>query len=196
MTDLRTLMMDVILPNLGHIPNAVIYVKQLLELDKFVKKKQFTGEIHCEATMMALIHSLRPRRHQSMSTHIVRLPICRPLFSVIMSLTRFPFVTDVFPLGSYPSDWRCKKSCLCCYWLGGLLQSDTQEPFTLPGTHGIIFPWTPPVFGINVPVLEKLQQKLISKLTEVTETWIGRHPPPWHSNRQSSPADFEDDVDW
>jgi hypothetical protein len=84
------------------------------------------------------------------------------------------------------------KSCPCCYWLGGLLRSDANKSFVLPGTHGIVFPWTPPLFGIPLPVLETLQQTLVSKLTEVTVNWIDRQPPPWYSNRQSSPDDFED----
>ncbi len=86
-----------------------------------------------------------------------------------------------------------KKSCLCCYWLGELLKTDTGESFVLPGTHGIIFPWTPPSDGIPFEVLETLQQKLISKLTEVTATWINSQPSPWDSSRQSSPISQSSD---
>lgn len=57
MTNLQTLMMDTILPNLLYFPPAATQVQRLLELDSFVKnQKQFTAKIHCEATMMALIH--------------------------------------------------------------------------------------------------------------------------------------------
>ena len=81
-----------------------------------------------------------------------------------------------------------RKSCLCCYWLGQLLKNDAGDPFVLPGTHGIVFPWTPPSEGIPIRVLESLQQKLISKLTEVTATWIKTQTWPLDSNRQSSPT--------
>jgi hypothetical protein len=79
-----------------------------------------------------------------------------------------------------------KKSCFCCHWLAQLLAGD-DDAFVVPGTHGIVFPWTPPSFGIPIAVLEKLEQKLIHKLTEVTEIWITSQPVP-HSSRQSSPA--------
>jgi hypothetical protein len=42
----------------------------------------------------------------------------------------------------------------------------------VPGTHGIVFPWAPPSFGIPKPVLEQLEQNLIQKLTNITEEWI------------------------
>ena len=88
-----------------------------------------------------------------------------------------------------------KKSCLCCYWLSQLLQTDTKEPFVLPGTHGIIFPWTPPLDSIPFEVLESLQQKLVSKLVEVTTTWIHNQPSTWDSSPISR-SDHEDvDVD-
>jgi hypothetical protein len=86
-----------------------------------------------------------------------------------------------------------QKSCLCCYWLGELLHNDTKEYFILPGTHGIIFPWTPPSEGIPFEVLESLQQKLVSKLVQVTTTSILNDPPTWVS--PISRFDQEEDVD-
>ena len=84
-----------------------------------------------------------------------------------------------------------KKPCLCCHWLGELLRSSTEGRFVLPETHGLIFPWTPPLFGIPEPVLVTLQQKLVSKLTEVTTDWIARQPRPRRSKRRRSPDDID-----
>jgi hypothetical protein len=42
----------------------------------------------------------------------------------------------------------------------------------VPGTHGIVFPWSPPLFGIPVEILQQLEKKLVEKLVEVTEKWI------------------------
>jgi hypothetical protein len=80
-----------------------------------------------------------------------------------------------------------KKSCFCCYWLAQLLQVDDDGSFLVPGTHGIVFPWTPPVFGIPVSVLEQLEKILIQKLTRITEVWIASQPIT-HPSRQSSPV--------
>jgi hypothetical protein len=44
----------------------------------------------------------------------------------------------------------------------------------------VVYPWTPPLFGIPVPVLEKLERKLIEKLTEVTDVWIAALLTPTH----------------
>jgi len=93
-----------------------------------------------------------------------------------------------------------KKSCLCCHWLGELLVGGNGQGFLLPGTHGIVFPWTPPLFGIPEPILEQLEQKLILKLIKVTETWIQSLPVPPSSHQSlptsSSHDDFYPNLDW
>jgi hypothetical protein len=96
-------------------------------------------------------------------------------------------LTDGFPQNADQVVGVSKKSCLCCYWLAQLLEVDSSDSFVVPGTHGIVFPWTPPSFGIPESVLKQLEQKLIQKLTEVTEDWIQKKPVQSYS-RQSSPA--------
>jgi hypothetical protein len=59
MMGLRNLMMDVILPKLGlfqDIDNTAL-IQRLLDREDFANEKKFTGKIHCEATLMALVHS-------------------------------------------------------------------------------------------------------------------------------------------
>lgn len=89
MTDLRTLMKEIILPKLTNIPDAATHINRILELDSFVMKILFTGKIHCEATMMALIHSftskLLTNRVAPFTNRVT--PDLRPLFSVIISFT-------------------------------------------------------------------------------------------------------------
>lgn len=88
-----------------------------------------------------------------------------------------------------------KKSCLCCYWLAQLLLDDKSSTFLVPGTHGIVFPWTPPLFGIPAPILAKLERLLIQKLVEVTENWIASQSVPRSSGQSSPASQSSDDVD-
>jgi hypothetical protein len=56
----------------------------------------------------------------------------------------------------------------------------------------MVFPWTPPFFGIPDSILEQLEEKLVLKLTEATEKWIASEVVA-HSSRQSSPASQSSD---
>jgi hypothetical protein len=85
-----------------------------------------------------------------------------------------------------------KKSCLCCYWLAQLLGQPPNDPFLVAGTHGMVFPWTPPSFGTPDPILEQLEKRSILKLTEATEMWIDSQVVA-PSSRQSSPASRSSD---
>jgi hypothetical protein len=57
----------------------------------------------------------------------------------------------------------------------------------VPGTHGMIFPWSPPLYGIPLDTLKELKEKLTEKLVEVAENWI-THRALRDISRQSSPA--------
>ena len=80
-----------------------------------------------------------------------------------------------------------KNHAFCCYSLAELLSQHSNRKFLVPGTHGMIFPWSPPLFGIPVGVLQELEKKLTEKLVEVTENWITRRALR-DISRQSSPA--------
>ena len=56
-----------------------------------------------------------------------------------------------------------KMCCWCCDWLGKNLESQ----FTLPGTHGVMYPWDPPNVGVSESVLKKLEGELWDQLYEV-----------------------------
>jgi hypothetical protein len=51
----------------------------------------------------------------------------------------------------------------------------------------MVFPWTPPSFGIPQTVLKELEQRLEEKLVEVTQNWITDEIS-IRSNGQSTPA--------
>ncbi|KAI0781887.1 hypothetical protein C8Q75DRAFT_545185 [Abortiporus biennis] len=57
-----------------------------------------------------------------------------------------------------------KKCCYMCHLLGEYMFNESSENLTptihLPGTHGHVFPWDPPSFGIPDTILDKLAQKL------------------------------------
>jgi hypothetical protein len=56
--------------------------------------------------------------------------------------------------------------------LAELLSQRGNHKFLVPGTHGMIFPWSPPLDGIPLDVLKELEAKLTEKLVEVAENWI------------------------
>ena len=56
-----------------------------------------------------------------------------------------------------------EECCWCCDWLSKNLESQ----FTLPGTHGMIYPWDPPKFGVSELVLKKLEGELWNQLCVV-----------------------------
>lgn len=56
-----------------------------------------------------------------------------------------------------------RKCCWCCHWLGQNLRP--QFELKLPGTHGILYAWDPPV-GLDVPVLQKLEDRLWEELCQ------------------------------
>jgi len=53
-----------------------------------------------------------------------------------------------------------KKCCWCCSALGSILSQDKHISIKLPGSHGIIYPWTPPRVGLDLNVLQILEDQL------------------------------------
>jgi hypothetical protein len=69
-----------------------------------------------------------------------------------------------------------KKCCWCCDRLAHHLGKHLQVEFKLLGTHGVLHAWSPPTIGIDVSVLEALENDLWN---ELNSTLISRAP---HSN--------------
>ena len=71
-----------------------------------------------------------------------------------------------------------RKCCWCCDWLGKNLETE----FTLPGTHGIMYPWDPPKVGIGISVLQKLEAELWQELYQAVSSYLvpfySRHSTP------------------
>lgn len=70
-----------------------------------------------------------------------------------------------------------KKCCFCCHELAGMLaraidDTEVKFKFTVPGTSGIVFPWSPPLIGIPLPVLQGLSSTLMTKLTAKLQRYI------------------------
>ena len=70
-----------------------------------------------------------------------------------------------------------KKCCFCCYELAGRLaraidDTEVKFKFTVPGTSGIVFPWSPPLIGIPLQVLQDLSSTLTTKLAAKLQRYI------------------------
>lgn len=55
-----------------------------------------------------------------------------------------------------------KKCCWLCKQLGEVMK-DHGQPFSLPGTSGIIFSWAPPT-GLDITVLREVENRLKEQL--------------------------------
>ena len=56
-----------------------------------------------------------------------------------------------------------KKCCWCCYHLRSILADDGAQ-FKLPRSHGIMYPWSPPRVGLDIKLLEVLEDALWREL--------------------------------
>ncbi|PIL26360.1 hypothetical protein GSI_12116 [Ganoderma sinense ZZ0214-1] len=71
-----------------------------------------------------------------------------------------------------------QRCCALCFRLGELLNRhlDTDHlQFLLPGTHDVVLPWDPPLFGIPKSVLFQLRDELQDKLVGLAITQGGRN---------------------
>jgi len=91
MTDLRSLMMETIFPRLNQHPklDKQSIIEELLARPDFATKKRFTGTMHCEASLMALIYSFSvapPGRAVAPFTKKIT-QLLREIFVVSLSIT-------------------------------------------------------------------------------------------------------------
>ncbi|KZV70414.1 hypothetical protein PENSPDRAFT_579395, partial [Peniophora sp. CONT] len=59
-----------------------------------------------------------------------------------------------------------KKCCWTCWQLYKLLEA-CDSGFDLPGSHGTIYAWSPPEFGIPIAVLRDLRHGLLKEAGRV-----------------------------
>ncbi|TFK86859.1 hypothetical protein K466DRAFT_663434 [Polyporus arcularius HHB13444] len=100
-------------------------------------------------------------------------------------------VADVFAQQNALPIGTSKKCCWACYRLSELLQqgADVHRDFILPGSHGMILPWTPPPFGIPSSIWRMLREELIKK----TVDWAITEVDHLNTSPQISP-DWGDDA--
>ena len=81
-----------------------------------------------------------------------------------------------------------KKCCWCCDRLGSLLGD-----IKLPGSHGVLFSWTPPRVGVDVAILQVLENDLWDEMNAAIQDNISRV----HSRQSSgSSTVFMEDIDF
>ncbi|KAF8322368.1 uncharacterized protein EI90DRAFT_3078080, partial [Cantharellus anzutake] len=108
------------------------------------KSREFHGTVHCEASLMgAIVHY----NGQANNTHNTQLP------EIFHSTSNKPRTIGV-----------AQKCCWCCNMLATLLNSADIQ-FSLPGSHGRIFPWALPSMGISYEVACSLEDKLQKQLS-------------------------------
>ena len=80
------------------------------------------------------------------------------------------------------------KCCWCCDRLGSLLGD-----IKLPGSHGVLFSWTPPRVGVDVTILQALENDLWDEMNAAVEDNIFCDHS--HQSSGSSMVFGEDDND-
>lgn len=83
-----------------------------------------------------------------------------------------------------------RKCCWCCDRLRLELQSANNTRFKFPGSNDIIYPWSPPRVGVDLKVLQRLEDALFQELLKaIDKEGSGSHTHP--SSRHSSCVRFE-----
>ncbi|RDX50257.1 hypothetical protein OH76DRAFT_1482409 [Lentinus brumalis] len=122
--------------------------------------------VHAEAGLMALDMHLRKTEQKDMED------TTRKVADTFTQL-------NALPIG------LAKKCCWACFRLSELLQqdADVHREFILPGSHGVMFPWTPPPFGIPSSIWRIFREELIQMIVD----WAIAQVDHLNTSRQSSP---------
>ncbi|KAL4074782.1 hypothetical protein V8B97DRAFT_1868240 [Scleroderma yunnanense] len=137
----------------------------------------FSGCIHASATLMGLVGYYGDNlMHKSHDVGIENPEVMQ-------------WIVQPMPDAGEAVIAVSKKCCWCCDWLGRRLKTR----FVLPGTHGIMYPWDPPKFGVSVSLLKRLEEELWKELYQAVENLVEPshsqhsfrfHSPRWLSMRQ------------
>ncbi|RDB28929.1 hypothetical protein Hypma_016125 [Hypsizygus marmoreus] len=164
MTSPRDIMLEIILPKLitSSANDISTLIQRRIDQDDFKNSTEFSGTIHCQASLMGLIYSFSPGvSSTSIPTSASAPPLSKDTTEILQDI--FTNADSVVGVG--------RKCCLCCYWLAQALTSENDR-FLVPETNGIVLPWTPPSYGIPLEILEQIEEKLVLKLTEDTRRFV------------------------
>ncbi|TFY61747.1 hypothetical protein EVG20_g6938, partial [Dentipellis fragilis] len=140
--------------------------------DQAQRHSYFVGHVHAEAGIMALANYMRNPR------------VDVDVNDSLRNIFRYENSRRALPIGV------SKKSCWACWQLGQKLFKKDKITVQLPGTHGTIFQWNPPAFGIPESVLKELADALKEEVVRRTVVQVGLQK---SGSAQSSPQSIEDD---
>ncbi|KAG1789257.1 uncharacterized protein HD556DRAFT_1529546 [Suillus plorans] len=119
----------------------------------------FPGTIHAESTLMSLVSyfSASNRYH---AAHDIPLPDGHVM--ALRNLLEPATINGAIALN--------KKCCLCCWRFRFQLSMVNGVRCKLPGSNGVIYPWSPPRVGVDLKVLLELENSFWTDLhTRVLE---------------------------
>ncbi|KAG1889553.1 hypothetical protein F4604DRAFT_1569243 [Suillus subluteus] len=117
--------------------------------------QSFPGTIHAEATLMGLLS------HFSASNHVHDIPLPNDHVMALGNLLEPATVNNAIGLN--------KKCCLCCLRFRSELLRVNGVSCKLPGSNGMIYPWSPPHVGVDLKVIIVLEDSLWRELHEVLQ---------------------------
>lgn len=117
----------------------------------------FSGVVHAETTLMGLLTYFSPPS----SRVAFEMPLRDDHVAALEKLLEPATTENIIAVG--------RKCCWCCNGLRFLLLRANNTRFKFPGSNGAIYPWSPPRVGVNVEVLQKLEDALFKELCHVIE---------------------------
>jgi hypothetical protein len=145
-------------------------------------KPEYTGTTHAEATLMGLLTYFSESNPSSRADYWNALQrdskVAQRMEVLIgpVSSTLNLFISSVLTGAALQTIGTAdkvigvgKKCCWCCSTLGSILSQDKHVSIKLPGSHGIMYPWIPPRVGLDVSVLEILEERLWAELHKAIE---------------------------
>lgn len=142
---------------------------QVISILKPCLPQTFPGAVHAEATLMGLLMYFS----SSSSRVAFQMPLRDDHVVVLEKLLEPATTENIIAVG--------RKCCWCCDRLRFQLLLDNKTRFKFPGSNGAIYPWSPPRVGVDVKVLQKLEDALFEELRRVIEReanylWERQHP--------------------
>jgi hypothetical protein len=136
-------------------------------------KKKFTGTTHAEATLMGLLTYFSPGspsvnhgdQIEDLSLRVLK-ELIEPVCCLLLSTNLMKSLIQATSEKAIAVGGKC---CWCCDRLGSLLGD-----IKLPGSHGVLLSWTPPRVGVDVTVLQALENDLWDEMNAAVEDIISR----------------------